>query len=260
MLAPLATSTQLRPANTSGQASSAARLAAPAPSTTTFSMSRYRPTARSMSSSVTTTMSSTSSRAIATVSAPGSTTAMPSAMVIPPVGVAVPPRAWAMPAYGVDLHPDDAHVGPPRPHRDRAAGDEPAATDRHHERVDLGCLFEDLERDRPLAGDHVWVVERGHERGTGVGREGEGVGPCIVKALTFDDHARAEHLGARHLRERRGVGHHDRGAECRATRRGAQRPARDSRPKPRPTPRARASASSWSRNQRAPRSLNEAVY
>ena len=34
---------------------------------------------------------------------------------------------------------------------------------------------------------------------------------CVVEALTFDDHVRAEHLGARHLRERRGVGHHDRG-------------------------------------------------
>lgn len=37
--------------------------------------------------------------------------------------------------------------------------DQSAAADRHHHGVDLGKLFEQLEADRPLSGDDVFIVE-----------------------------------------------------------------------------------------------------
>jgi hypothetical protein len=42
----------------------------------------------------------------------------------------------------------------------RAARDQPAAADRHDQRVDRGHVLEHLQRDRALAGDDVRIVER----------------------------------------------------------------------------------------------------
>ena len=65
-------------------ASSAATGAAPAPSTTSFVRSSRRTIAWLISSSLTTTMSSSTSRRIDEVSSPGCLTAIPSAIVKPP--------------------------------------------------------------------------------------------------------------------------------------------------------------------------------
>ena len=86
----------MRPLNRSGAFSTAARPAAPAPSTTVFSMLINRLTARSISCSETSTMSSTSSRTIACVMRPGALTAMPSASVSPRIGSRVPLMALYM--------------------------------------------------------------------------------------------------------------------------------------------------------------------
>ena len=43
------------------------------------------------------------------------------------------------------------------------AGEQTAAAERRDDRVDVGQILEDLERDRPVAGDEPVVVERMHE-------------------------------------------------------------------------------------------------
>ena len=54
------------------------------------------------------------------------------------------------------LDRDHAPVG----RRRRRPGNEAAAAGRHEDRLDLGRVLEQLERERPLAGDHERVVER----------------------------------------------------------------------------------------------------
>ena len=58
------------------------------------------------------------------------------------------------------LDRDDAPVG----RRGGDSGDEAAAARRHEDRLDLGRVLEQLERQGALAGDHERVVERVHER------------------------------------------------------------------------------------------------
>ena len=70
----------------------------------------------------------------------------------------------------LDLRADDVDLGLQRLGRDRDAGDEAAAPDRHDDRVDIGNGVEDLEPDGALPRDDRGVVERGHERRAGVGR------------------------------------------------------------------------------------------
>ena len=89
------------------------------------------------------------------MSSPGYLTAIPSAIV-------GPKRAR--------LDADEARVRPQRAQRDRDPGGEAAAADRQHERLDVGQLLRELEPDRPLAGDHVAVLERVDERRTGAAR------------------------------------------------------------------------------------------
>ena len=62
--------------------------------------------------------------------------------------------------------------------RGRDAGDEAAAADRHHDRLDVGALVGDLEPDRALAGDDQRVVERRHERGAPASAARSGREPC----------------------------------------------------------------------------------
>jgi hypothetical protein len=63
----------------------------------------------------------------------------------------------------IRLDADDAHVGLAR-RDDGADAGEQAAADRRDDRLHGRRLLEDLERDRPLARDHVRVVERMDER------------------------------------------------------------------------------------------------
>ena len=172
MLPPLSTTADVRSRNVAGYSSSAASPAAPAPSRIVFSISTPSAIASSMRCSDTTTMSSTSSATMPRVSAPGSATAMPSAIVGPPSAPAARPERVQHARVSLDLHADDAHVGPQRLHRDRDARDQSAAADRHDDRVDRSVgLREQLEPDRALARDDVRVVERGNERRAGLVRD-----------------------------------------------------------------------------------------
>jgi hypothetical protein len=55
--------------------------------------------------------------------------------------------------------PDDLEVGAQGATDDGAAGEQPAATDRRDEHVEVVDLLEQLERRGPLAGDDVGMVE-----------------------------------------------------------------------------------------------------
>ena len=61
------------------------------------------------------------------------------------------------------LDADDPRAGPQRLHRERDAGNEPAAADRHDDQVDLGHVLDDLQAEARVAGDDVVVVERVQE-------------------------------------------------------------------------------------------------
>ena len=96
MLPPLRIIPTLRPKKRSRYLSKAANPAAPAPSTTVFSISSSKRTASSISSSSTSRMSSTNSRIMGRVSFPGVLTAIPSAIVDLPQTIGSPWRALSI--------------------------------------------------------------------------------------------------------------------------------------------------------------------
>ena len=116
------------------------------------------------------------------------------------------------------LDPDDADVGSVG-ERGRDAGQQPAAAGRHDHGADVGDLVEDLQPDRPLAGDDVRVIEGVDQNGAGLlgqrGRRQE----RLLDAGPDQPHRRAVALGGRDLRQRRPDRHHHRG-------RGAQQRGR----------------------------------
>ena len=122
-----------------------------------------------MSSSVTVTTSSTSLRTWVKVSSPGRPTAMPSAIVANAGSrTGSPGHQRGRERRGARrLHADDPYVRSQRLGRHRHARDQPAATDAGDDRAHLRALFEDLQRHRALAGDHVRVVERVDEHRAG---------------------------------------------------------------------------------------------
>ena len=90
MLPPHRTMPIFLPAKYSGFAMTAARPAAPAPSTTVFSIWSSRLTALSSCASLTSWISSTSPRITCEVNAPGTLTAIPSASVSPSHAICLP--------------------------------------------------------------------------------------------------------------------------------------------------------------------------
>ena len=112
--------------------------------------------ASAIASSSTWTMSSSSSSRIDIVSSPGCFTSDP-----------VRDRA----AVGLArLHADDPDARPQRAQHGRDPGSQAAAADRQQERRRRrGSCVDELEPDRPLAGDHERVLERVHERRAGLG-------------------------------------------------------------------------------------------
>ena len=140
----------------------AAAAAAPAPSTSSLWRSSSRLMVSTISSSVTDTSSSTVSRTIGNVSAPGRFTAMPSAIVSTRVTGAISPAPDAVDhrAAAGRLDADDPDLRPQCAQRDRDARQKPAAAARHDHDVEVGELLVQLEPDGALAGDHELVVER----------------------------------------------------------------------------------------------------
>lgn len=59
------------------------------------------------------------------------------------------------------LHGDANHpgAGPRRLDRERHAGDQPAAGQRHQHRLDIRYFFDKFQAERPLTGDDVLMIE-----------------------------------------------------------------------------------------------------
>ena len=108
------------------------------------------------------------------------------------------------------LHADDLDLGVERLGGDGDPGNQPAAADRHDQRIEIGSAGEQLEADRPLAGDDIGIVigMDQHEpplAGERVGRLAGG-----AEAVAPQHHGGAERLGAIDLDEGCALGHHDR--------------------------------------------------
>ena len=123
-------------------------MTAPAPSTTSFERSTSSTIVSAMSSSATVTSSSSSASSSGPVSSPGCLIAMPSAIVAPA------PRPRRRPPT-----PRAALLDRRRDTRRQAT-----AADRHDDAREVRHVVEQLEPHPRLAGDHVEVVERVHER------------------------------------------------------------------------------------------------
>ena len=174
----------------------------------------------------------------------------------------------------LDLHADHAYAGPRGLEHARDATDQPAAADRHDHGRDVLDVVEQLEPDRALAGDDLRVVERMHERRTGLGRPFAGARHAGVDGVAAEPDGSAEALDRGHLRQRCLGRHEDLAAEPTCARGVRQRlrvvagAARHDRTAP-----ARiAAAAAWADSARppaaaasrstlasAPRSLNEPV-
>ena len=137
MLPPQSTRPTLRPRKRSGCFSSAASGAAPAPSTTVFSISSSSTIACSMSPSSTSRMSATCARDDRARELPGSFTAMPSAMVEAANCGSVPFIAWYIAGKRTTSTPTTSIEGFIALAAIAMPGDEPAAADRDHQRVEL---------------------------------------------------------------------------------------------------------------------------
>ena len=154
-----------RPPASTRPAISAATPTAPLGSVTSFIRSNRNAIASRISASVTVTTSSTSRRFTSKVSSPGASDWSPSAIVrgtsIRTRSPAASERRVSSPASGST--PTTRMRGPQRLRGGRAAGDQPAAADRHDEHVELRHVVEQLQRGRPLARHHERVVVRAHE-------------------------------------------------------------------------------------------------
>ncbi len=210
MLPPLAITATVLPRNRSGYCSTAASAAAPAPSTTDFSISTYSAIASSMRCSDAVTMSSTSSRDHRAGERAGLRDRDPlrdGRSVGRRAGL---PEGVEHPRVALGLDADDVGSRRSLLHRDRDAGDQPAAADRHDDDVGLREYVEELESDGSLAGDDPRVVERGHQRRTGLLGDRLRVPERRVVVVALELDVRAVVRGVRHLRERRVGRHHDR--------------------------------------------------
>ena len=108
------------------------------------------------------------------------------------------------------LHPDDLDARNESLGRHRGPRNEPAAADRHDDRVEIGPVGQQLERDSPLPGDDRRVVigvDKGQalfarERLCRFARGG--------KAVASEHDLGAERFGVIDFDERRALGHDDR--------------------------------------------------
>ena len=108
------------------------------------------------------------------------------------------------------LHADDPDARLALRRRERDPRDEPAAADRHDQRVELVRVLEQLERDGALAGDDVVVVERVDVRASALARDLERDGVRLVVAAVGEHGLRAAALDRGELRERHALRQHDR--------------------------------------------------
>ena len=222
-----------------------ATASAPAGSTMERVSSKMSWMAAQISSVPTSTISSTSPRHRAKVSSPTRRTATPSAKMPTRSSVTRRPARSdsCMLAASCGSTPMTLTPGIEVLDVHRDARDQPAAADRHEDRIQLAAaLAQDLHRDRALAGDDVGIVERVHEHQVALARELQRPleGAVVVVAVQHDLAAQID--DRLHLDLRGGLRHDDRRRRCRAAAPRAPRPGRDCRPRRTPR-RARAAAS-----------------
>ena len=134
---------------------------------------------------------------------------MPSAIVAPPIGEVATRDGGEHRRPPVALHADDGHVRALGARHHGHAGEQAAAAGRHHQRVELGVVVEQLQRHRALTGDDRRVVVGVHERAALVGRAAGPPAVASPRSSPCSTTRGTEHLGALHLHERGVGGHHD---------------------------------------------------
>jgi hypothetical protein len=107
------------------------------------------------------------------------------------------------------LDADHGDVGLDRPGGDRHARHQPAAADRHDDRVEVGRILEHLEPDRAGAGDDLRVVERMDEHEALFERQLARLGVGVVKHVAVQHDGRAVARGLGDFHGRRRLGHDD---------------------------------------------------
>ncbi len=112
------------------------------------------------------------------------------------------------------LHTNDTYLGTHRLHGHCYARDQSPAADGHDDRVDHRRCRQDLEGDRPLAGDDQAVVESRNQYRSGPCRHGLGLCQCglVAVALQHDVGAMEGRVGD--LGEGRAGRHHNRGGDA----------------------------------------------
>ncbi len=195
----------------------AARDTAPDGSTTALARSTSRSMAWLIASSSTVITWSAKAWAWARVSSLQRATAMPSAMVARRSRVTGWPALRARRQGRGTGRFDADHLGPgpvrglERPTDADDPGQQPASPDGHHDGLGVGSLLGQLEADGALAGDHVGIVERGHEDGARVRRECLSQHQRVVHQLPLEANRGAVGSGRFDLRQSRTGGHEDGG-------------------------------------------------
>jgi hypothetical protein len=126
----------------------------------------------------------------------------------------VPRRPRRSGRLGLDA--DEAHLRSHLLDRDRDPRDHPAAADRHEHGGQVGNLLEQLQADGALPGDHIFVVERRDRGEIFLLRDPSRLHRGLVEDRAREHDPRAVATGVRHLDERRGLGHDDRGGNAQA--------------------------------------------
>jgi len=93
---------------------------------------------------------------------------------------------------------------------DGAAGNQAAAADRHHQHVEVGRIFQHLERDGALPSDDLRIVVRVDPDQIALGRDRLGAHLRFGDGLAVEDDGGAERFGRLDLHER-GRHRHDDG-------------------------------------------------
>ena len=98
------------------------------------------------------------------------------------------------------LHPHQLHLGACAPQGDPHPARKPAAADRDDHARQVGHVLEQLHAQRPLAGDHIEVVEGMHERRARPLRVPLSQGERLLDRVALQVHTRAQTLDRCDLR------------------------------------------------------------
>jgi hypothetical protein len=108
------------------------------------------------------------------------------------------------------LDADDPHRRLDGLHRGSDPRDQAAPADGHDDRIHVRHVFENLQSQRPLPGDHVLVVEPRHVGQASLLRQRLRVLLGLLVGLAVQDHLGTERPAVAHLHQRRPPRHDDR--------------------------------------------------